>query len=412
MVTQYTEHQEAIRKMVRDFAVKEVAPGAEERDRTGEFDYQLYRRLGELGVTGIMAPEEYGGSDAGYLAWNLAIEELARVDASLTLTAFVGSSAVGLLRTATDEQKEKWADKWLLPIMRAEAVAAGAITEPDAGSDTRAIKTTAVLDGEEWVVNGSKTYITNAGLDNCVFVMVVCLTDKDGTGFSNVIVPTGTPGYTIMPKFGKMGIRSSDTRELHFDNCRVPAMNLQGMGGAGRRYIVNEAFVTGRITTATVAMGIHQACLDESLTYAQQRVAFGKPIYSFSGGDAYLTNDRTLYERGLLAGQHPTVIQGLAEDPDVRKYASMGGTGDNMRAVGATEAMRQLLDADVRTDARIRNCDYLTQRLSELPGITPPYVRPGYKHVYHYYNCLWDADQWGVSRDRFLQALNAAYKLP
>ena len=133
----------------------------------------------------------------------------------------------------------------------------------------------------------------------------------------------------------------------------------------------------------------------------------GKPIYSFSGGGAYLTNDRTLYERGLLAGQHPTVIQGLAEDPDVRKYASMGGTGDNMRAVGANEAMRQLLDADVRTDARIRNCDYLTQRLSELPGITPPYVRPGYKHVYHYYNCLWDADQWGVSRDRFLQALNA-----
>ena len=281
MVTQYTEHQEAIRKMVRDFAVKEVAPGAEERDRTGEFDYQLYRRLGELGVTGIMAPEEYGGSDAGYLAWNLAIEELARVDASLTLTAFVGSSAVGLLRTATDEQKEKWADKWLLPIMRAEAVAAGAITEPDAGSDTRAIKTRAVLDGDEWVVNGSKTYITNAGLDNCVFVMVVCLTDKEGMGFSNVIVPTGTPGYTIMPKFRKMGIRSSDTRELHFDNCRVPAMNLQGMGGAGRHYIVNEAFVTGRITTATVAMGIHQACLDESLTYAQQRVAFGKPIYSF-----------------------------------------------------------------------------------------------------------------------------------
>ncbi len=132
----------------------------------------------------------------------------------------------------------------------------------------------------------------------------------------------------------------------------------------------------------------------------------GKPIYSGSGGGAYLTNDRRLYERGLLAGQHPTVIQGLATDPDVLAYASMGGTGDNMRAIGH-DAMAQLLDADVRTNARIRNCDYLTRHLAELPGITPPYVRPGYKHVYHYYTCLWDAEATGVSRDRFCQALNA-----
>jgi dTDP-4-amino-4,6-dideoxygalactose transaminase len=132
----------------------------------------------------------------------------------------------------------------------------------------------------------------------------------------------------------------------------------------------------------------------------------GKPIYSGSGGGAYLTNDRGLYERGLLAGQHPTVIQGLATDPEVQKYASMGGTGDNMRAIG-TDALAQLLDADARTDARIRNCDYFTGKLSPVPGITPPHVRPGYKHAYHYYTCLWDAEQWGVTRARFLQALNA-----
>lgn len=132
----------------------------------------------------------------------------------------------------------------------------------------------------------------------------------------------------------------------------------------------------------------------------------GKPIYSSSGGGAYLTNDRGLYERALLAGQHPTVIQGLATDPQVLRYASMGGTGDNLRPVG-TDAMAQLLDADVRTNARIRNCEYLTRHLAELPGITPPYVRPGYKHVYHIYNCLWDPTVHGVSRDRFCAALNA-----
>ncbi|MBM3475956.1 MAG: DegT/DnrJ/EryC1/StrS family aminotransferase [Armatimonadetes bacterium] len=133
----------------------------------------------------------------------------------------------------------------------------------------------------------------------------------------------------------------------------------------------------------------------------------GKPIYSPGGGGAYLTNDRNLYERGLLAGQHPTVIQGLGTDPEILRYASMGGTGDNMRAVYTGEALQQLLDADVRTDARIRNCEYLSARLFETPGVTPPYVRPGYKHVYHIYNCLWDPSVHGVSRDRFCQALNA-----
>ena len=133
----------------------------------------------------------------------------------------------------------------------------------------------------------------------------------------------------------------------------------------------------------------------------------GKPIYSFSGGGAYLTNDRKLYERGLLAGQHPTVIQGLAQAPEVVKYASMGGTGDNMRGVGAGEAMQQLLDAEVRTAARIRNCDYLSEHVADLPGITPPYVRPGYRHVYHYWTGLWDPEVHDVSRDRFCAALNA-----
>jgi short/branched chain acyl-CoA dehydrogenase len=281
MVTRYKDHQEAIRKMVREFAEKEVAPGAAERDRTGEFDYALYRMLGDLGITGIRAPEEHGGSDAGFLAWNLAVEELCRADAAFGLTAFAGSAGISLLWTTSDEQKEMWAEKWLLPMVRAEAVGAGGITEPDAGSDTRGIKTTAVLDGDEWVINGTKTYITNAGLKNCVFVMVVCLTDKEKMEFSNIIVPTGTPGYTIMPKLQKMGIRSSDTRELHFDDCRVPAMNLVGERGLGRSFITRVGFAEARIQCTSVGMGIHQACLDESLKYALERIAFNRPIYAF-----------------------------------------------------------------------------------------------------------------------------------
>jgi dTDP-4-amino-4,6-dideoxygalactose transaminase len=132
----------------------------------------------------------------------------------------------------------------------------------------------------------------------------------------------------------------------------------------------------------------------------------GKPIYSHWGGGAYLTNDRRLYERGMLVGQHPTYITGVCQDPDVRKYASTGGIGDNTRGI-AVNAMDQLMDADVRTHARIANCRYLTERLAKFPGITPPFVRPGFKHVYHYYTCLWDEKVTGVARDRFVKAVNA-----
>jgi len=281
MLSSYTEHQESIRKLVREFCVKEVLPGAEERDRTGEFDYRLYRRLGELGLTGILAPEEWGGSNAGDLAYYLVIEELSRVDASLGITYNAAASTAALPKMATEEQKDKYGDTIFRPIIIGEATMAGAITEPDAGSDTRGIKTTAVRDGDEWVINGSKTFITNAGLDNCVCVMVVCLVDRESMGFTSILVPTGTPGYIIMPKLRKMGIRSSDTREIHFENCRVPAMNVIGQEGAGRHWIVNVGLAQGRIGVASCALGIHQACFDEALRYAQERRAFGKQIYSF-----------------------------------------------------------------------------------------------------------------------------------
>lgn len=281
MTDTYTEHQESIRKLAREFCQKEVIPGAQERDKTGEFDYGLYRRLGELGLTGILGSEEWGGSKAGDLAYYLTIEELSRADASLGITYNVAATGAALPNMLTEEQKKAWGDKFVRPIIRGEAIQAGAITEPDAGSDTMGIKTTAVRDGDSWVINGTKTFITNAGLKNCAYVMVVCLTSKEQFGFDTILVPTGTPGYTIMPKLHKMGIKSSDTREIHFDDCRVPLMNLVGAEGAGRHFIVNVAFAQGRIGVSSCALGIHQACYDESLAYAQQRRAFGKSLYSF-----------------------------------------------------------------------------------------------------------------------------------
>ena len=170
----YSEEQEATRKMVRSFAENEIAPGAEERDKTGRFDYGLYRRLGELGICGIRHPEAYGGSDADVLVWCLALEEIGRVDLSLSWSLFVGTSLAGrILDLGTPEQIEQFKDRWIIPVIKGEAMGAGAITEPGAGSDTRGIRTTAVKEGDQWVINGTKAFITNAGLDICTGFSVV-----------------------------------------------------------------------------------------------------------------------------------------------------------------------------------------------------------------------------------------------
>jgi len=279
----YTEAQELIRKTVRDFAEKEVKPGATERDRTGEFDYALFRRLGDLGITGIMHPEEYGGTNAGFMAWQLAIEELAKADAALALTAFVGN-AVLMPAEFPDGTQDEWMEKYVYPTVKAEAVMSGAITEPDAGSDTRAIKTTAVLDGDEWVINGTKAFCTNAGLDICPYTGVLCKINDDPLEFEMIIVPKGTPGFTIAPKYRKMGVRSVYTSELYFEDCRVPKWQMVGYAGdagGARSMIAQQGFAEARITTTTVGIGIHAACFDECIKYVQQRKAFGRPIGHF-----------------------------------------------------------------------------------------------------------------------------------
>jgi len=274
----YSETQQQIRNMVREFAVNEVAHGAEERDRTGEFDYSLWKKLGELGVIGTNLPEEVGGSGGDFLSYNLAVEEISRVDLSLGVTLLVAEGAARIVLFEALENKPSWKDKYIKPIVGGEAFGAVGITEPEAGSDTSNIQTYAVLDGDEWVINGSKAFITNAGLKNCLFVVPVLLTDRAKKEFSVILVPTGTSGYTMEPKYRKMAWRSSDTRELHFDDCRVPAGNILGKRGEGRGRIVFVGFSKLRIVSGSSALGLHQGCIDESLRYAKERKTFGKPI--------------------------------------------------------------------------------------------------------------------------------------
>ena len=297
--TGYSEEQLAIQRVVLEFARKEIAPGAEERDRTGTFDYDLYHRLGDLGLTGMLFPEEYGGSDADTLTFCLALQALSRIDMSLGITLWVGVlGARSIVTGGTEEQKASWLDSWILPTVRGEAVSGGAITEPDAGSDTAALRTSVVRDGDEWVINGSKIFITNAGLEHSRFVMVLARNPEGG--FELVMVPKGTPGYTMGQPLRKMGLRSSDTRELFFDDCRVPAMNRLGEAGEGRRSVVGSGFMLTRLYLASQALGVAQECFDLALDHAKGRSAFGRSIARFQYVQGMLVDMALEIELGRL----------------------------------------------------------------------------------------------------------------
>ena len=293
----YTEEQEAIRRTVRDFTRKEIAPGAAERDETSRFDYGLYKRLCGLGLAGMVFPAKFGGTETDTTSFCLALEEVSRVDMSLALTLWVGVQGAQSMTHAEDQQIAAWRDRYIAPTIAGEVLSAGAITEPDAGSDTAALKTRAVLDGDDWVLNGNKIFISNAGLENCAFAMVLCRTDE---GFGIVIVPTGTSGYTMGPPLRKLGLRSSDTRELSFDDCRVPAMNLLGGRGSGRQAIVAGGFYITRLYLASQAIGLAAECLDVSLAHAKRRVAFKRPIARFQYIQGMLVDMALEIEAGRL----------------------------------------------------------------------------------------------------------------
>jgi alkylation response protein AidB-like acyl-CoA dehydrogenase len=275
------EEHEALRQAVREFARDVVAPVIGDLYERHEFPYEIVRQMGKMGLFGLPFPAEYGGMGGDYLALCVALEELARVDSSvaITLEAAISLGAMPIYRYGTEEQKRQWLPK----LCSGEALAAFGLTEPGFGSDAGGTATRAVRDGDSWVINGSKAFITNSGTDITSLVTVTAVTGvaPDGTKeISAFIVPSGTPGFTVQPGYSKVGWCASDTHELSFDDVRVPAANLlgeQGRGFAQFLRILDE----GRIAIAALAVGLAQGCVDESVKYARQRRAFGHPIGDF-----------------------------------------------------------------------------------------------------------------------------------
>ncbi|MFZ5823317.1 MAG: acyl-CoA dehydrogenase [Bacillota bacterium] len=273
-----SQEQSMIRTLAREFAEGEVAPGAAERDKTGRFPVELVRKMGELGLFGIPFAEEVGGMGGDTVSYALAVEEISRVDASLGIT-MAAHCSIGMgpvYYFGTKEQKERW----LPGAARGEYLASFGLTEPGAGSDSAGTKTTAVREGDQWILNGSKVYITNAAY--CGFIVCTAVTEpgKGHKGISSFIVPNPTEGFSIGPAYEKMGLHSSDTRPLYFDNVRLPGESLLGRPGEGfKQFMVT--LDGGRISIGAMAVGIAQASLDAALAYAKQREQFGQPISKF-----------------------------------------------------------------------------------------------------------------------------------
>jgi short/branched chain acyl-CoA dehydrogenase len=269
---------DALRKTVEDFAHDVIAPVIGDFYERDAFPYDVVRQMGQMGLFGLPFSEEYGGMGGDYFALCIAVEELARVDSSvaITLEAAVSLGAMPIYRFGTEEQKKQW----LPSLCSGAALGAFGLTEPGAGSDAGGTLTTARLDGDEWVVNGTKAFITNSGTEITALVTVTAVTGETDDGrkeISSIIVPSGTSGLTVSKKYSKVGWNASDTRELSFSEVRVPSANLLGERGRGYAQFLS-ILDEGRIAIAALGVGLAQGCLDESVRYARTRTAFGKPI--------------------------------------------------------------------------------------------------------------------------------------
>ncbi|MFD5246615.1 acyl-CoA dehydrogenase family protein [Amycolatopsis sp. NPDC058340] len=272
------DEYEALRKTVEEFARSEVAPVIGDLYEREEFPYEIVAKMAEMGLFGLPFPEEYGGMGGDYFALCLTLEELARVDSSVAITVEAGVSlgAMPIYRFGTEEQKEKW----LPELCAGTALGAFGLTEPGGGSDAGATRTRAKLDGDTWVINGSKSFITNSGTDITKLVTVTAVTDVKENGrkeISAIIVPSGTPGFSVAPKYSKVGWNCSDTHELSFDDVRVPAENLVGERGRGYAQFLS-ILDEGRVAIAALSVGLAQGCVDECLKYVKEREAFGHKI--------------------------------------------------------------------------------------------------------------------------------------
>ncbi|MEK9197393.1 acyl-CoA dehydrogenase [Ureibacillus sp. 179-F W5.1 NHS] len=294
---QLSEEHEQLRQMIREFAINEVAPSAAERDEEERFDREIWDKMAELGLTGIPWPEQYGGAGFDYLAYCIAVEELSRVCASTGVTLSAHTSLAGwpIFKFGNEEQKQKY----LRPMAEGKKIGAYCLTEPGSGSDAGGMKTTAKREGDEYVLNGSKIFITNGGIADTYVVFAVTDPESKHKGTSAFIVESSFPGFTVGKKEKKLGIRSSPTTEIVFDQCRVPKENLLGQEGEGF-IIAMKTLDGGRNGIAAQAVGIAQGALDAATEYAKERVQFGKPIAANQGVSFKLADMATAVEASRL----------------------------------------------------------------------------------------------------------------
>jgi short-chain 2-methylacyl-CoA dehydrogenase len=291
-----TAEQAQVRDLVREFATEEIAPGAGDRDEREELPLDILKKLGELGICGVPIPEDVGGLGGDAVTWALVIEELGRADPSVAVTVSVASGLAGGLvdRYGTPEQRQRW----LPPIAAGEMLAGFGLTEPGSGSDAAALRTRARADHGSWVLDGSKSFITNSGTPITGFVVVAAKTGEED-GISTILVPADAPGFVVGPPYKKLGWRSSDTHELSFEGCRVPQDHLVGEPGKGLAQCL-AALDDGRISIAALSVGLAQACLDASVAYAKEREAFGRPIGAYEAIAFKLADMRAAIEAARL----------------------------------------------------------------------------------------------------------------
>ena len=345
-----TKDHEEFRGVVRDFAEREIAPHIEQWDRDHHFPSHLVPQMGELGLFGLVVPEEFGGAgldEGGFTYLCLAIEELGRVDQSvgITLSAGVGLGINPILTYGTDEQKQRF-----LPDLVAGRTLAGfGLTEPEAGSDAGATKTRATLADGQWTINGAKAFITNSGTDRTSVVTVTARTGERADGkpeISAIMIPSGTTGFTVEPAYRKLGWHASDTHGLTFENCVVPEENLLGERGAGFKQFL-KTLDDGRIAISALSVGLAQACLEAASDYAKTRQAFGKPI-GVNQGVSFQVSDLAVmveaarlltYKAAWLKDEHDAGRRSVAE---VKQAAAIAKLYSTEAAVTATRIATQI----------------------------------------------------------------------
>src|SRR4051795_3370549 len=347
MVFELSKEHEDFRRVVRDFAQAEVAPHAAEWDEQHRFPVELVPTMGDLGLFGLVVPEEFGGSGADFTSLCVAIEELGRVDQSvaITLSAGVGLGINPILTFGNREQKERW----LPDLVAGRALAAFGLTEPEAGSDAGATRTRARLEGDSWVVDGAKAFITNSGTAITSVVTVTARTGERADGkaeISAILVPSGTPGFTVEPAYRKLGWHASDTHGLSFTDCRVPAANLLGERGRGFSQFL-ATLDDGRVAISALALGLAQACLDACVEYAGTRQAFGRPI-GVNQGVAFPVADLAVaveaarlltYKAAWLRDEQAVGRRGAAE---VKQAAALAKLHSSTAAVDAARLATQV----------------------------------------------------------------------